>query len=1449
MSDLLNTADLEVSLETMLLPDVYFKRNGIRVPSHLAAPRLIPVTRLELPSNSMLHYVAESESELGPSPDNALLKNVSRLVFVSHQTELKSFKGNPRRLSVPLNPKIVAYRNKYRKLRLLTKLDLADREPKNLIVINYALLPMTVRYVRSYFTQYHAWYNLRDTVIKTMVDYLNVSKRDQYLVMNMPRIMPSLNALRRAESAITRDTLKGMSDINALDLLDLYTWLSNERYKSLLAQIPNHQLHRVNIVVKRDGVWFVVNLGVLNEWRKLSEEDLDPGAELTPQDIRGIAPKELAVRVLRMFSKVYNAASLSDNPAEQVIDQGPESPLMQDGDGDLANHHQIQEELEIAARPLSDEELEALETDLELDSSVADEELVDETVDEDGNIVHEALSVDLKDNLPAAVGTNKRMGDRLEDAILSKTEELASVNGLLSLAEYKRLQKLAAAYKDIKNPYTGEGSLADALVVNESDLMITPNDQYPDMPEVFDKSMLQSTIEQLDKQYINNCLNKDIVAAVLAVQNANIAVTGYEIERVTDAVSDYERHIVQLTPVVGRASTIQFRVPVIKPTGTFVSNGTTYHLRKQRVDLPIRKVSPIRVALTSDYGNKLFVETSERATYNYDRWLVSAIRASGNSPTGLVKEMHTSSVADLSLKLPRLYTLLSENFVSFEVNGFYYYFDHGRRFTKGGFDSVRVSQLERDGIAVIARKGTEFVVVDKDNTLYAVAEDDNMVVLGRAEDVFGLPMEKAPVPMAELQLSGKNIPVGVILSYLIGLDALIRLTKATTRRVPMGERLYLDSSEFAVRFFNESIIFRRDEPVAALLFNGFNLYHNTIRNYSSAAFNKKDIYLNVLEAYGLGVRYLREFDLMMAMFIDPITKRILNWMGEPEVFDELLIRAVEMLTDRHVPEKLEDGAEFVENLERIRGYERVAGAVYGKLVESIRLYNGRMAASSSSISMNPHAVWIKVVQDPAAAPIEQTNPIRNLKEKEVVTFGGHGGRSRRSMVASTREVKVSDIGMISEAGVDSGDVGIIAYASPNTNVTTVYGTVVKKPDTLSTPSSLLSTSALLAPSADRDDPKRVNFIGIQQAHGISCIGARAQPLRTGYEQVIAHRVDELWATTADKDGEVVLVTDKFIRVQYSDGEVITTELGRQFGLSAGTTYPSDLATFFKVGDKVKKGDVIAYNSGFFEPNEFGSRQVVLKAGVLAKTAFLETNYTLEDSCAISLNLMNILGSHTTKVKTLVIPFFKEIRSLVSKGESVSHDSILCMIEDPVTARANIFDEQSIETLRLIEAQAPRANVTGVVEKIEVFYNGDVEDMTESLQELAAAGDRERRKTARALQKTEVTGLVDQSLRIEGEGLDLDNVAIRIYITSFHDMGIGDKAVFCNQMKTTVGHILVGRNETKSGVALDAVFGYKSLQDRIVLSALIIGMTNTLLRVISERAALMYFDDDAVLTTA
>jgi hypothetical protein len=370
-------------------------------------------------------------------------------------------------------------------------------------------------------------------------------------------------------------------------------------------------------------------------------------------------------------------------------------------------------------------------------------------------------------------------------------------------------------------------------------------------------------------------------------------------------------------------------------------------------------------------------------------------------------------------------------------------------------------------------------------------------------------------------------------------------------------------------------------------------------------------------------------------------------------------------------------------------------------------------------------------------------------------------------------------------------------------------------------------------------PKRVNFIGIQQSHGIACKGYRQAAVRTGYEQVVAHRTGDLFALTAKKPGKVVSRNEHGMVVQYEDGETQGIELGRRYGAAAGIVIPHQVNSAMKAGQAFKPGELLCYNEGFFEKDLLNPNGIVMKSSITVKTVLMEAMSTLEDSSAISKEAAELLTTKTTKVRTIVVNFEQSVHKLLKPGSAVGSEDILCVIEDAVTAGNRLFDEESLDTLRILSAQTPKAKAKGIVERVEVFYHGELEDMSESLQALATDSDRAMLKRTRSTGGKGYTGSVDESYRVDGESLMLDTAAIKIYITADVPAGVGDKGVFGNQLKTVFGEIMEHDLLTESGTKVDAIFGAKSVADRIVSSPDIIGTTTTLLGIIGKKAFEIY----------
>ena len=281
------------------------------------------------------------------------------------------------------------------------------------------------------------------------------------------------------------------------------------------------------------------------------------------------------------------------------------------------------------------------------------------------------------------------------------------------------------------------------------------------------------------------------------------------------------------------------------------------------------------------------------------------------------------------------------------------------------------------------------------------------------------------------------------------------------------------------------------------------------------------------------------------------------------------------------------------------------------------------------------------------------------------------------------------------------------------------------------------------------------------------------PFRTGYEQIIAQRTSDIFAAAAQQDGKVTSMTEKSLVVTYADGSQTSVELGLRHGTAQGTTYPHEVISDLKEGQKIKRGDILAYNRKFFEPDRFNPGQVTLKTGAIARTALMDVIDTLEDGSVISQELARELNTQTTEVRTLQVRFDQSVHELVKVGDHVDLETILCTIEDPETANNPLFDEVSLDTLRRLTALTPRAKVVGHVSRIECYYHGDFEDLSENLQALVGASDRRRKRQAKALGRKAFTGAVDTSFRVQGKALDLDTVAIQVYIDHDVSANTGD----------------------------------------------------------------------------
>lgn len=1389
-----------ISLEAIFY-DRFFRDRGVRRYSMLLQPKFSNEEKFELPRASIMHFLPESLTELGPSPQHLFLRRSVGFILAENVLEPTTRLGNPIKSPTPSNALEQQYRAQYRKIRPLKALETGLRDDRTIIVINYAMLDHLLRYRATYQTRVFKFTNKLETLVTKVNDLASKTTRQQFLSVRIPKVLPTKQQFIRGANALNRDTLKLFNDETSLLLLELWKWLSSKRDNSPLAKLTTEALDKLNLVLVESGKFTILNLGQLNSWR----------ADPTVEGSQGYAPAQMQLAFLKFLENVQALRSVA---AKTII----ETTSSDSTDSESEEDSDEEEVVSIVVDGEEIQELERLEAEaLEVDEDEIDNESSVMDDDEDGDVRTRVVPV-VEEDSADSVEPPKDSDAPMAVGVIKASEALLE-QGLISAAEHRRYSRLGASYESIPNPF-GEGTLADAIKINPEDLKVTPT-EIPDIPTVFDKSMLKSTLIDYDRTYIEKVFHADVAGMLLNVQNAGVSITDYRVQSIVDANNEYEIHEVKLTPVGGAPSTYRFKLPKLRPDGTYRAAGVNYRLRKQRGPLPIVKVNSERVALTS-YYSKLFIQRSSKKVHDYGEWLIRQLNAMVETSTSL-KVLAYGNFFNPTIVTPRTFSALARRFGKITYNAFEFVFSYDELIKQHG--DVLVKGFLKNREIPVGKHNGQLLVMSETGNIY---EPGSSTVHGTFEEIIGLPIQSAPVEVVELDIMGKSIPIGIVLGQHYGMANLLRLVKADARQVLRGSRLDLAVDEFAVKFADVSLVLSRENRLASLVMASFNNYAKSIALFELEEFENADVYAAVLEREGLGARYSRETDLMFQLYIDHITKELLTQMGEPTEFGPLLLRAVELLVSDQHPRETQG------KLMRIKGYERFAGTVYGELVRGVRRYKTRPLTAKSKIDVNPNAVWIANQNDPAVSIIEQSNPIHNLKEKENVTYSGTGGRTSRTMVRRTRAFDPEDIGVISEATVDNSDVAVTVFLTANPKLADLRGVTSDEPLSYDETSSILSTNSLLSPDITRDDSKRALMSSIQASHVVAAKGYAPSPVRTGYESIVAHRTDDLYAYSAKAEGYIHDLGKDFVVIRYPDSEPseVRVQLGRRYGVAAGSTVPHDVVCDLPKGHRFAKGDVLTFNTGFFDRDVLNPTQVVWKAGINSRVALMDTPDTLEDSCAISMRLADEMTINKTEVREIKLRFDQGIHNLVAIGERLETDSILCNIEDAITAGLGRTTDANIDTLSVMARNTPRAKFEGVVGNIEILYNGDLEDASESLRDVITDADKRRSKLAKQLKD----GVAGSGSVVD---IDIDTVVIKVYIDSQYGSGDGEKVVFGHQLKSVVRRIMVGRNESKSGLPIDAIFSYSSISNRIVNSPEVLGTTNVLMRLLSERMAKAY----------
>ena len=1021
--------------------DKLYHKHGTRFVRDFITPRVWNASDVVYPRSSMLIWNNPTSTKEWPSRDIGYFNTIKKAyVYNIIRYVHDDIVNNPKELPVSSSKVMSKAKHNEPKFKYLLESKKVSVPVDVPVIFNLGVLNSGYRYMPHPITPYYIWQNSFSTAVTLSTAKKTGVGRHKFIFMKLPFHVPSRAIIKKYLPGLNRQGIKSFTDYTLFNILELFRFVNKEYVsKSILAKyIDPSEFKYVDLILTINNKVCMVNLELL--------ASITDAHEVESKLIK-YPSKTIASLLYIYFNRIIEASVI-------VGDGDIKTLSYLDGDKSVSENNDV----DITANLSDIIATEITETDdskaLDVSDVKGDINEIINTLDTE-ETVSDTVTVDV-----ATVDTSEDLADNTK--LINTIDNLAS-NNLISKVVKKGMVEAIEEQSTKASPYNDGIRLKDMLTPDISKLEIPIQEsQLSDSPSIIDKSMSRDPIGVMSDTYRKETMRKDILSTIYAIQKSGIVIRDHEITLHNDVLDDTEIHKLVLQSPNGAKSTISMHIPVVAEDGTMKMSGGRYLLRKQRADVPLKKISNSVVSLNSYYG-KLFISRNTFKKDDLGYWFLKQLLKLYDVDKQL-KDIALVNVLEADVIAPKHYTLLSRYIKGFIYKGIVFNFEYSNRISI--LKDIDVSKVEANGSVLVGHKGTTPVIMNSDNTITILNKDkDN---LGTIFEYINLDMTKSPIEYCNAKIYKEQVPVGILLSYYLGLNNVFKLLKIKYTTIDTGKRVTLTKDEFRIVFEDITYIVTRDYGKGDMILAGIASMSKYTKNITHSAMQTRSSFGAVFSAMGLPILYINEIKLMENMFIDPITKQVLELFKMPTSFVGVLRKAVELLEDdsyKH-PNSLDGSI--------IKGYERISGMLYLELVKAIRINNNKSHFSKSKIDINPFAINTKISGDSTTVIVDDLNPMAILKQSEDVTYLGSHGRKEETMSMATRVMHKSEIGVISESVKDNGAVGISAYMSAAPKLATTRGTFSKL-DKEDGWASRLSTSAMLAPFGTNDDSKRLKL--------------------------------------------------------------------------------------------------------------------------------------------------------------------------------------------------------------------------------------------------------------------------------------------------------------------------------------------------------------------------------------
>lgn len=1067
-------------------------------------------------------------------------------------------------------------------------------------------------------------------------------------------------------------------------------------------------------------------------------------------------------------------------------------------------------------------------------------DIVEEEEDEEDTIPDE-FNIDDLDNEIDSLEDNPEEEETNQDEEIKKivTNININVKPKFTEAQERRLAIAREKYKSI----VVDGRTIDEIL---NDLKTKVIDKKVPVNTVNnDKSTNGSLLMDFEKSYIENTLEHDILSVIKSFSE-NKSINMHIVDVVKTDTSDQmtSKYTYDLKFIDDRQKNhiIKIDIPKIDEDGFLLISGNRKMLKKQLIFLPVVKCKSYEVMVSSNY-NKCFIyregTTLTRGLSSISKLINSDILMN-NSKFKLFNGDSSKNNKKYVTNIE--FDVIANKYYKFIIGGpetrnssvYVFNQDDLREMIKKLFPDYKFKNtILPIGINYRTNKVIEYdLASDGGKGICQQIFDDLKyfnVVPNLDDKLLSMNISKRRM-YSRIMVQSRKFP---LVSFLGGLFGLSKIINTEKMKVQFSEKRIDKDSRLFIKFNNGYLYYNDENIGTSLILNG--LAYMDTENYNFEDFDTERPYIDFFFNSVKSRNVYKGHTAFRDLFIDPITKEILIDLNLPTDFLELFLYANSLLSDNsYKPET------SLENY-RIRGYENISTILYKLISSQYRLYK-QSDVGIGRISIQQDAVFSGLHKSFILENYDATNPVNELKDKSIVTFKGPGGvNSDRVFTLDKRSYDYSAIGVLAISSPDGGSVGITKQLTLNPNITSTRGYIISNKSSEDIDKlklgNLASPEELDVPFLNfNDDPKRISIASTQTQHIIKINNSTPYVVSTGMDKSVPYLVGNTYVPKAKKDGiiEKVDLVNKFIIVKYNDDTKENIKLGLDMQRNSSFYFGNNIIPNVVVGQTVKKGDIIAYEKDFFKKDILGNIRSC--QGVLAKMVLHEKSTTDDDSLCITQSLAEKMGTSVIMRKQISLPKKINLIRYNKIGDHVfKYDPLMVFeeSEDDYTAEllSNLGDVD--DSVLAAAKQMPKANSTGEIVDMKVYFSVPLEELSESLFDFVKEWSKTVNKKIKLNKENGVStdnleiqlkptkpAQTGSTSRINGAIIpDEGGVLVEYFISHNTPMSVGDKSTSNANLKNIVAQVIPRGQEpiTEDGIVLDGCISILSVMARMCYS--------------------------------